>query len=302
MEFLKIVKRRSFLNEVTYVALNIGLAILLMLIVRTTGSLLPAFGLVLLSKWRIFAVRPRFWFANIQTNLVSVIIDISFVVFLYITNVANIGDSQIFIVQGLLALLYIGWLLLLKPKSKRIYIVAQAGVALFVGITAIYLMAYGWIASPVVLLVWLVGYATARHVLSSYDDESHIMLLSLAWGMILAEIGWLAYHLTIAYPILSNLLLPQVSIITLSFGFLAYKVYDTYYHHQSIRINDIFLPLIFTLNIAVVLILFFDKPKFVEAVEANVDVVSLLITLSILFIVEGLIYLVVNQKLFAQKR
>lgn len=260
MEFLKLAKRRTFFNEAIYIALNVGLAVTLMIIIRVTGSLLPAFGLVLLSKWRIFAVRPRFWFANIQTNLVSVIIDVSFAIFLYTANVANAGDTQIFIIQSLLVALNIGWLLFLKPKSKRVYVVAQAGVALFVGITAIFIMSYGWIASPVVLLVWLVGYAVARHVLSSYDEESHILLLSLAWGLTLAEIGWIAYHWTIAYPlpIATGVSLPQVSIITLCFGFLTYNAYNSYYHYQKIRMNDILLPLIFTVSIISVLVLAYN--------------------------------------------
>ena len=261
MEFLKTVKRRSFLNEAVYVALNVGLAIALMVIVRTTGSLLPAFALVLLSKWRVFAVRPRFWFANIQTNLVSFIVSVSYVVFLYVANMANIDNSQIIILQSLLVILDIGWLLLLKPQSKRVYVVAQAGVALFVGVTAIFVMSYGWIASPVVLLVWIVGYATARHVLNNYDDESHAILLSLVWGLMMAEIGWLAYHWTIAYrlPIATNILLPQVSIIVLSFGFLAYKAYNSYYHYQKIRFGDIVLPLIFTVSIVSLLVLAFNS-------------------------------------------
>jgi hypothetical protein len=261
MEFLRIVKRRSFLNESVYVALNVGLAIALMAVVRVTGSLLPAFGLVLLSMWRIFGVRPRFWFANIQTNLVSTIVSISYVVFLYIAGSANASDFTIIIIQSLLTLLYILWLLLLKPRSKRIYVVMQAGVALFAGITAIYAMSYGWIATPVVLLVWLVGYAAARHVLNSYDDESHTMFLSLVCGMVMAEIGWLAYHWTIAYklPLIIDIPLPQVSIVTLCLGFLTYKSYDSYYHHQKIRFNDIVFPLIFTISVIGILILAFNN-------------------------------------------
>jgi hypothetical protein len=260
MEFLKTVKRRSFLSEVVYVVMNIGLAVALMLIIRTTGSLWLAFALVLLSKWRVLAVRLRFWFANIQADLVSFIVSISFVIFLYAASPVNIGDAQSLIIQSLLTLLYIGWLLFLKPQSKRTYVVAQAAVALFTGITAIYIVAYSWIASPVVILVWLVGYATARHVLSSYDDEDHVVSLSLAWGLVLAEIGWLAYHWTIAYrlPIFTNVLLPQVSIVILCFGFLTYASYDSFYHHQKIRIGDIILPLIFTVGIIVVLMLAFN--------------------------------------------
>ena len=259
MEFLKIVKHRSFVNEVIYVALNIGLAVSLLVIIRVTGSMFPAFALVLLSKWRVLAVRWRFWAANIQANLVSVIVDFSFIVLLYNSNLTNIGSLQNYVFQGILVVLYICWLLILRPRSKRKYIVAQAGVALFTGITAIYLMSYSWIALPVVLLVWLVGYATARHVLSSYD-ESHVILLSLAWGLALSEIGWLAYHWTIAYrlPIITNLLLPQVSIIMSCLGFLVYKVYDSSFHHNRIRISDIILPLLFTISIISVLMLGFN--------------------------------------------
>ena len=260
MEFLKTIKRRSFLNEVVYIALNIGLAIVLMIIIRTTGSLWLAFALVVMGKWRIFAVRPRFWIANIQANLVNVIVSISFVVLLYVANSGNAGDLQIIIIQSVLVLLDICWLLFLKSQSKRIYIAMQAGVALFVGITAIYYLSFGWIASPIVLLVWLVGYASARHVLGSYDHESHTALLSLVWGLAIAEVSWLAYHWTIAYrlPIITNMLLPQVSIIVLCFGFLTYKSYDSYYHHQKIRFNDIILPLLFTISIVSVLLLVFN--------------------------------------------
>jgi hypothetical protein len=261
MEFLKIItKRRSFLNEVIYVALNIGLAVLLMVIIRTTGSLWFAFVLVLIGKWRIFAVRPRFWIANIQANLVSIIVSISFVVLLYVANTAVASDLQILVIQIILVLLDIGWLLFLKPQSKRLYVALQAGVALFIGTIAVYTLSYSWIASLVVLLMWVVGYATARHVLGSYDEEKHTTLLSLAWGLAVAEISWLAYHWTIAYrlPFVSNILLPQIAIIILCLGFLTYKSYDSYYHHEKIRFNDIVLPLIFTVGIICVLVLAFN--------------------------------------------
>jgi hypothetical protein len=222
--------------------------------------LLLAFVIVLIGKWRVFAVRPRFWFANIQANLVSTIVSISYVILLYAASLGGASSTQVFVVQLVLVILDIIWLLFLKSRSKRIHIVAQAGVALFVGVTSIYYLSYNWIASIAVILVWLVGYATARHVLGSYDDESHTVFLSLVWGLLLAEISWLAYHWTIAYriPFISNMLLPQVSIITICIGFLTYKSYDSYYHHQKVRMNDIFLPLVFTIAIIGVLVLFFN--------------------------------------------
>jgi len=260
MEFLKHFKRRSFLNEAIYVTLNIGLSVALMVIVRVTGLIWPALILVLLSKWRIFAVRPQFWFANIQANLVSLIVSISYVVFLFSIGNLNVNGTQIIILQVILAVLDACWLLFLKPKSKRKYIVLQAGLALFVGITAVFVMAYSWVATPVVLLTWLIGYATAKHILSNYENEDRVVLMSLSWGMIIAEVSWIAYHWTIAYrlPFVSSLLIPQISIVTLCMSFLAYKIYNSFYHYQKIRMNDIILPLIFTVAIILVLVLGFN--------------------------------------------
>jgi hypothetical protein len=261
MEFLKVVRQRSFFHEALYVALNVALAFGLFFIIRSTNSVWPAFGLVLLSKWRVLAVRPRYWFANIQGDLVSLIVSVGFVVLLYGANIAEVASGSTLISQILLTLAYIAWLIFLRPQSKRKYIVAQAGVALFTGITTVYSVSYNWPASLTIIFVWLIGYATARHVLNSYDEESHSVLLSLAWGLILAEIGWLAYHWTIAYrmPIVSGILLPQISLVALCFGFLTYQAYNSYAHNQKVRMSDIILPLIFTISIIVVLLLAFNS-------------------------------------------
>lgn len=254
---MKIVKRRSFFSEVVYKVLNIVFAVAVLVIVRAIGSPLPALILVILSKWRVFAVRPRYWFANIQTNLVDFIVSLGFVVFLY--NISA-PDPQKLIVQVILTVLYIVWLLVIKPRSKRVYILAQAGIALFVGVTALFSISYAWPASSVVLIMWLIGFATAKHVFGSYE-ENHTVFLSLIWGLVMAELGWLAYHWTIAYNLLliDGAKLPQVSIIATGVAFLAYKVYDSYVHHQKVRTNDIILPLLLVVSVISILLLFFDN-------------------------------------------
>jgi hypothetical protein len=267
MEFLKIVRRRSFLSEVVYTALNIALAIAVVLVIRATESPWPAVGIVLLSKWRVLAVRPRYWFVNIQANLVDFIVSLSLVVFLFTAYTGNAEPSQKLFILGALTLLYIGWLLFLKPRSKRVYVIAQAGVALFVGVTALFTLSYALPASIVVLIMWLIGYATARHSLASYD-ETHILFLSLLWGLTLAELGWLAYHWTVAYTPLGieSVIFPRASLAILCIGFILHKCYDSYYHHQKIRSNDIILPLLFTISIIVVL------PLVLNLLGANVTI------------------------------
>lgn len=261
MEFLKFVRRRSFLSELIYTVLNIALAVAILLIVRYTEAVWFAITLVILSKWRVFAVRPRFWWANLRSNMVDFIVSISIVLHMYTINAAAIGEgSKLMLLVGL-TLAYIGWLLFIKPRSKRSYVVFQAGTALFLGISALFTISFNWPVSVVVLLAWLIGYSAARHVFSAYDDETHALFLSLAWGLVVAQITWVGYHWAIAYPlpVYPSLMLPQAALIITLVSFLAHKSYDSFYHHSKIRMSDVLLPLLFTLSVLLVLLVVFNR-------------------------------------------
>ncbi len=261
MEFLKLVRKRSFLSEFIYTVLNIGLAVAVFLIVRYTEGIWFAVALVALSKWRVFAVRPRYWWANLRSNMVDFIVSISFVVHMYVVNASSLAATpQLTLLIGL-TLLYIGWLLFVKPRSKRIFMVAQAGIAVFLGMSALFITTYNWPVSVVVIVAWLIGYSAARHILSSYDDETHELFISIAWGLVVAEISWLSYHWAIAYPlpVFSALMVPQAALSVTLVSFLAYKAYDSFYHHAKIRMNDILLPLLFTVSVLLVLLVIFNR-------------------------------------------
>lgn len=258
MDFLKVVKRQSFLSGLIYNGLNIALAIAILVVVQVSGIAWPAFILVLLSKWRVLAVRPRYWVANIQANLVDLIVSISFVIFLVAAN-----NEAGLLLQLIITGLYIAWLLALKPRSKRHLVVVQAGVAAFVGVTALYMVSFAWPAFAVVAFMWLIGYAVARHVLGAYD-ETHILLLSLVWGFIFAELGWLAYHWTIAYEIpgLVGIQIPQIAIIMLAICFAAERLYGSYAKHSAVRMSEVTLPLLLSISVIAVLLLRFNAVGF----------------------------------------
>jgi hypothetical protein len=261
MEFLKFVRKKSFLSELIYTILNIALAVGLLLIVRYNEAVWFAILLVLLSKWRIFAVRPRYWWANLRSNVVDIIVSVSVVFHMYTINAASIADGTKLLLLVIMTLLYIGWLLYIKPRSKRSYMALQAGVAIFLGMSALFTISFNWPVSVVVVGAWLIGYSATRHILGSYDDETHGLLLGLVWGLVVAEITWVAYHWAIAYPlpIVNTLMIPQASIAVTLVSFLAYKCYDSFYHHAKIRTNDILLPLLFTVSIMIVLVLVFNR-------------------------------------------
>lgn len=256
MDLLKAVKRRSAISDLIYNILNIGLAIALLVVVQTAGSLWPALLLVLLSKWRVLAVRPRYWLANIQANLVDFIVSFSTVIFLF-------GAQESSVLQIIITILYIAWLLVLKPRSKRHMVVIQAGVATFAGVAALSMISFTWPVSIVVVGMWLIGYASARHALSAYN-ESHILLLSLIWGFVVAEIGWIAYHWTVAYDIpgLAGIEIPQVALLVLAISFVAERVYNSYAKHDEFRMADVILPLLLAGSVSLVLLLFFNSVGF----------------------------------------
>ena len=252
MDFLKSSKRRSLISEAVYIALNVGLAVTILIIVLVVESPFLAFALVLLGKWRILAVRPRYWFANIQANLVDIIVSLSTVILLY-------AASGAIVMQSSLTLLYIGWLLVVKPRSKRSYVAIQAGTAVFLGVSALMIVSADWITSGVVLAMWLIGYSSARHVLSSYD-EAHISFYSLVWGFIFAEFGWLVYHWTFAYslPGMGLIKLAQCAIIALAVSFLTERAYSSYARNGSIQSNDVILPALLSVSTVIILLLFFN--------------------------------------------
>lgn len=253
MDLLKSHKRRSRLSDVLYIVLNIALALSLVVIVRYGQSPWLAVGIVLLSKWRALAVKPRFWFANIVANMVDAIVGLSYVALLYAAS----GEIW---PQAVLAALYIAWLLLIKPRSKKSIVTIQAGTAIFVGVTALSMVSYSWDSAIFVLLIWLIGYSAARHILSNYE-EPMTTIYSLITGLIFAEIGWASYHWMFAYSIpgTNGIKVPQIALLLVLTSFVAERSYVSYHKHGSVKLADILLPILLTVAVLVVLLVFYNR-------------------------------------------
>ncbi len=253
MDLLKSHKRRSRLSDILYVILNIALAVSLLVVVRFGQSSWLAVAIVLLSKWRALAVKPRFWFANIVANMVDVIVGLSYVALLYATN----GEL---VPQLLLTALYTGWLLLIKPRSKRSFVTLQAGAAIFFGVTALCTVSYSWDPFFFVLLMWLIGYSASKHILGSYD-EPLATIYSLVAGLAFAEIGWAAYHWLFAYAIpgMGGIKVPQLAIVVTLLSFVTERIYASYHKHGAARSGDIILPIALTIAVLVTLFVFYNR-------------------------------------------
>jgi hypothetical protein len=228
-----------------------------LILTLATGTPWLALALVLLSKWRVLAVRPRYWFAHIEANMVDLIVSVGVVILIYLAGQAPLGHGTV--TQVLIGVFYAIWLLLIKPRTRRTYIAVQAAVAIVIGSMALYSISYEWASSFVVLIIWLIGYSSVRHVLVAYDD-SDARILSFIWGFVMVELGWLTYHWTIAYslPLGSGLKLPQATLLLLGISYLADRVYNSYEKHGEIRANDIALPMFLALGVMAILLTAFN--------------------------------------------
>ena len=268
MELIKLAARRSRWSDVVYILLNIAYAAALLALV-SPGVDLPylAYILVLLSKWRVVAVRPRFWFANLQANFVDFMVGISVVTLMLLTAASTPW------VAVLLAILFAFWLLVLKPHTAQRWVLVQAAVGQFVSLTALFSLAHGFelkpfitdSSFPTVVIAWVIGYMTARHALSSFRGEEERSFLSLIWGFVLAELAWLAHHWTIAYSIYNDvaadkqLMIPQVAIVATLLSFVAIRWYDSFHSPDDKKaVKDARAATIFSIAVLAILLIFFN--------------------------------------------
>ncbi len=256
MELIKTARKHGTLvSELIYIFLNVSLALGVLVLVYLFSDLpVLAYILVFLSKWRVFAVRPRFWWDNFQANFLDLLLGLSVVTMLW-------QAKSVFILQIVITILYVLWLVILKPMASRVAIQTQAAVAQFVAITALYSTSYMWPSWPVVLGMWVIGYISARHALGAFDEEDDITLLSILWGLFVAELGWLAYHWSIAYSIVATgsiFKIPQIAIIVTVLGYFTARMYNLYTSKKKVTFNDYLWPAVFAGSIILILLLFFN--------------------------------------------
>lgn len=208
-------------SHIAHIALLILLPILAYILVRIEFVSL-AILLIFLSKWRMFAVRPRYWIANLVANGIDIIVAVSLVLFMANTTVVW---WQLF-----WTVLYAGWLVWLKPKSDVLSVSAQAMIGQLLGLLVIYLKLGD---NPLLVLVastWLVTYLAARHFLTSFD-EPLTALLAHTWAYFGASLAFILGHWLLFYGTI-----PQILVILTTVG---YGLAALYYLDATDRLTHI---------------------------------------------------------------
>lgn len=248
-------KSRSVASNVLHTILNLllGFAAVFSTVLLNT----PALGLVLvlISKWRVLAVRMRFWWPNLQANLVDLIVGVSIVLLTYFVQPASLG------VDFLLAIFYCLWLVVIKPMSSERAALGQSMVAVFLGISAASIGTANLNSLVLIIFAFVIGYAASRHILSQSNDQD-FTLTTLACGLVFAEVAWLCYAWAIVYPI-GEIRVPQVAIILTIFTFVYNYARQAMIKYQDdFRFKHILGPVIFGAILIGIIVLGFSNPIF----------------------------------------
>lgn len=250
-------KSRNIASNMVHIFLNILLGVGSVLVTVLSASPLLGLLLVLLSKWRVFAVRGRYLWLNIKSNLVDMIVGVSVVLLAYYAGVSLMP------VDILLAIFYCAWLLFIKPMSSEKAALAQSLIAVFLGMSAAAIMAANLDAIVIVLVAFLVGYAASRHVLVQSSDKD-FTLTTLVCGLVFAEVAWLCQSWAIIYTFgESGIRIPQIAIILTIFAFVYNYARQAMIKYQDdFRFKHILGPVVFGVVLVGIIVLWFSNPIF----------------------------------------
>jgi hypothetical protein len=212
---LRKLKPTSGISHFLHLALVLVLPLVIFVLVRLEFAQL-ALVIVVLSKWRMLAVKPRFWAANIRANAIDLMVGLSIVLFML--------HSTSLWLQVVWAVLYAIWLLFIKPGSGVLLVTAQAFIGQFMALSALYLV---WADGPVYGLTFLSGlfcFMAARHFFDTFD-EPYAKMLAYFWGYFGAALTWLLSHWLLFYRGVAQ---PTLLLATLGYGMAALYYLDHY--------------------------------------------------------------------------
>jgi hypothetical protein len=206
-------KPASGFSRWAHIASNIVLVVIVFILVRIEFAHL-ALALVLLSKWRIFVVRPRFWPALVRYNSIDMIVSVSLLVLMVH------ADTQL--MQLIWGAAYAVWLLVIKPASGAMMVSIQAMTGLLLGLSAVFLE---WGGSPLAWLVLataIVCNLAARHFFDSFD-EPYAKLLAYLWAFFAAALTWVLGHWLLLYGPIAQ---PTLLLVAVGYGLAALYYLD----------------------------------------------------------------------------
>lgn len=229
-------KPTSGFSHILHLFLSVAMPMILFILIRLSLVQL-AIIFVIISKWRILSVRPRYWLPLIRANAVDIIVGISTIIFMVNTS------SGLY--QLIWAMAYAMWIVLIKPSSSELGISLQAFIAFIYGLSAVYLEWGGSTSVIIMIAVWLVCYSVARHFFTAFD-ERHSAFLANIWAFFGASMAWVTSFWLLYYQAISQ--------VTLLLIVLGVGLATLYYLDYSDRLSVLLRRQIVLIMLAVVVI------------------------------------------------
>ena len=257
-DYIFIRKSRNALSSFLHAVLNILLGIGSVFATIVSGSWIIGFILVLLSKWRMFAVRPHYLWLNIKSNLVDLIVGFSVVLLAFFAGTSTLP------VHYILGAVYVLWLTVVKPKTTETWNLIQALFAIFIGTTAVTILSASYDSVFVSLLEFVVGYGAARHVLAQNNNMNDRGYPALIFGILFSEIALLCHSWLIVYTFIkAGVIIPQLAIILTIFAFMTERIYRSVESRDGkLKFKEVAVPVIFSIVVLAVIIIGFSQPIF----------------------------------------
>lgn len=256
-DYILIRKSRNALSSFLHVVLNLLLAIASIGATLVTGNCIIGLILVAVSKWRVFAVNHRYWWLNIRSSLIDLIVGVSFVLLAYAAG------TTLLPVHIVLMAAYAVWLIIVKPRTSQGFNILQSIIAVLLGVTAASIFAAITDSIVLVAATFLIGFAASNHVLVQNGNHD-ATFISLVCGLVFAEISWLSYAWLIFYTIgNTGICLSQLSIIlsVLAFAYLEFQT-ELDQHGNKLKFSHIALPVLFSILVIIILMISFSQPRF----------------------------------------
>lgn len=256
-DYIFIRRSRNFLSSALHVILNLMLAVVSIVVTVITGNCIIGLILVVISKWRVFAVNHRYWLLNLRANLVDFIVGISFILLAYAAG-TNFLPVHYVLIFG-----YAVWLIIIKPKSSPAFTTAQAIIAALLGATAASILTATLDSAILVAACFVIGFAVSHHIVIQNNEPDYRFIASIC-GLVFAEVAWLSHSWLIIYTIAkTGICLSQLGIILAVLTFAFYKIYDyASKHNHKIRFTEVALPIVFSVAVIAVLVIGFSQPRF----------------------------------------
>lgn len=227
---------KGFAHIFHYVLVGL-LPVLVYLFVRLEFNTI-ALLVILLSKWRMFAVRPRHWLAHVRTNAVDIIASLSFLTFMI--NSGAMSTQLVWLVAFEI------WVLYIKPGSTTLLVGLQALIAQFIGLTALFIALQDVSLGVFVFGVTAICYFCSRHFFTGFNEEN-AGIYSWIWAFFSGSIAWLLGHWLLFYGPIAQ---PAVYLSVIGYGLVT-----LYYLDETDRLSTLLRRQVLFVIIAVVVVM-----------------------------------------------